>query len=112
MRGCVEHVLRAVPAGSAACFYRTAAGAEIDLVVDLQPTGRWALEIKRSVRHPEPARGFHMAVRLCSTPRLRGFSLFNPQLQAERPQDCGHQHRLVTLRQRGVDVFGRIGRVS
>jgi predicted AAA+ superfamily ATPase len=57
----VENVLLAMPEGSAAFFYRTAAGAEIDLVLDLKPKGRWALEIKRSIGHPEPARGFHVA---------------------------------------------------
>lgn len=57
----VENVLLAMSAGSTAFFYRTAAGAEIDLVLDLKPKGRWALEIKRSIGHPEPTKGFQLA---------------------------------------------------
>jgi hypothetical protein len=30
-------------------FYRTAAGAEIDLVLEWSPQRRWAIEIKRRV---------------------------------------------------------------
>lgn len=47
---------RAIPG-----FYRTAAGAEIDLVLDWSPGRTWAVEIKRSLS-PTPTRGFYSAV--------------------------------------------------
>lgn len=46
----VENLLAAAPDRTAAAFYRTSAGAEIDLVLDLPGrVGRWAIEIKRGV---------------------------------------------------------------
>jgi len=47
---------RAIPG-----FYRTAAGAEIDLVLDWSPGQAWAIEVKRSL-NPIPARGFYSAI--------------------------------------------------
>lgn len=47
---------RAIPG-----FYRTAAGAEIDLVLDWSPGHTWAIEIKRSLS-PRPERGFYSAI--------------------------------------------------
>ena len=41
-------------------FYRTAGGAEIDLLLELPGGERWAIEVKRS-RIARPARGFHEA---------------------------------------------------
>ena len=41
-------------------FYRTAAGAEIDLVIEWPNGNRWAVEIKRSST-PRLSRGFHQA---------------------------------------------------
>lgn len=56
----IESLLAAVSARTEAWFYRTAAGAEIDLLLTL-PDGRlWAIEIKRSVA-PKVDRGFHHA---------------------------------------------------
>lgn len=44
----IENLLAACPPGTKAGFYRTAAGAEIDLVLDLGPKhGVWTVEIKR-----------------------------------------------------------------
>ncbi len=56
----IESLIAAAPPGTQACFYRTAAGAEIDLI--LTPPGRspWAIEIKRSLS-PRLERGFHFA---------------------------------------------------
>ncbi len=57
----IENLLAAVPPGTAASFFRTQAGAEIDLVLELpgrrQP---WAIEIKLGLT-PRPSRGFHHA---------------------------------------------------
>ena len=56
----IETLLSASPEGTEAGFYRTAAGAEIDLLLSL-PGGRlWAIEIKRSLS-PKPDRGFYQA---------------------------------------------------
>jgi uncharacterized protein len=56
----IENLLAAAPARTAASFYRTAAGAEIDLVLDLPKRGRWAIEIKRGLA-PRVEKGFHVA---------------------------------------------------
>lgn len=57
----VETLIRAAPEEAQASFYRTAAGAEIDLVMEM-PGGRlWAMEIKRSSA-PTVPRGFRAAL--------------------------------------------------
>ncbi len=53
----IENLLAAAPDRTAGSFYRTGAGAEIDLVLDLPKTGRWAIEIKRSLS-AKPDKGF------------------------------------------------------
>ena len=57
----IENLLAAAPSGTAASFYRTRAGAEIDLVLEL-PGGRapWAVEVKLGLA-PGIGRGFHNA---------------------------------------------------
>lgn len=57
----IESLLACAPDGTEASFYRTSAGAEIDLVLKL-PGQRspWAIEIKRSLA-PKLERGFHLA---------------------------------------------------
>jgi uncharacterized protein len=56
----VENLLHAAPERTGAFFYRTSAGAEIDLVLEL-PGGRlWAIEIKRGLA-PKLDKGFHHA---------------------------------------------------
>ena len=46
----VENVLACAPSGTRACFYRTSAGAEIDLVLEIPgQRGLWAVEIKRGL---------------------------------------------------------------
>jgi predicted AAA+ superfamily ATPase len=57
----IENVLAAAPDWTQAFFYRTGAGAEADLVLELTPARRWAIEIKRSTADPKPTRGFHVA---------------------------------------------------
>jgi len=57
----IENLLGCAPDGTQASFYRTAVGAEIDLLLEL-PTGEtWAIEIKRGLA-PTPERGFHHAL--------------------------------------------------
>ena len=56
----IENLLAAAPAGSQAWFYRTSAGAELDLLIEPRPGERWAIEIKRSSA-PAATRGFRTA---------------------------------------------------
>jgi uncharacterized protein len=56
----VENILNALPSSARATFYRTAAGAEIDLIVEFNTRERWAIEIKRSVSDPSPSKGFYV----------------------------------------------------
>jgi predicted AAA+ superfamily ATPase len=56
----IESLLAASPDGTEASFYRTSAGAEIDLILALPGNVLWAIEIKRGSA-PKLARGFHHA---------------------------------------------------
>ncbi|MFP4209552.1 MAG: DUF4143 domain-containing protein [Wenzhouxiangella sp.] len=56
----LETLINSAPEGTSATFYRTAAGAEVDLVLDIPGHGCWAFEIKLSLS-PRPRRGFHTA---------------------------------------------------
>ncbi|OOG20501.1 ATPase [Thioalkalivibrio denitrificans] len=56
----VENLLNAAPFNTAAGFYRTGGGAEIDLVMEVPGAGLWAVEIKRGVE-ARPRRGFYRA---------------------------------------------------
>jgi predicted AAA+ superfamily ATPase len=54
----LEHLLAAAPVGVPAYFYRTSAGAEIDLLLGLGNKDFWAIEIKRA-SSPTVTKGFH-----------------------------------------------------
>ncbi len=57
----IENLITSLPEGAGAYFFRTAAGAEIDLVLELPGHPKpWAIEIKRG-RAPKLERGFHNA---------------------------------------------------
>lgn len=56
----IEALIAAAPEGTQANFYRTSAGAEIDLLLTIPGQGLWAFEIKRSLA-PKVERGFHHA---------------------------------------------------
>ncbi len=56
-----EQILSAIPSDTQAWFYRTAAGAEIDLVLEFG-NERWAIEIKHSSA-PTTSRGFYEGCR-------------------------------------------------
>jgi predicted AAA+ superfamily ATPase len=56
----VETLLTLMPQRCQAFFYRTAGGAEMDLVIDHPKGERWAIEVKRSLS-PALSRGFHQA---------------------------------------------------
>lgn len=55
----IENLIAAAPDGTQACFYRTAVGAEVDLVLEISATERWAVEIKRASA-PSVSKGFHI----------------------------------------------------
>lgn len=57
----VESLLSAAPDWTRASFYRTATGAEVDLVLELPGNRRWAVEIMRSTVARVP-KGFRIAL--------------------------------------------------
>jgi predicted AAA+ superfamily ATPase len=57
----IENILNALPPTARPTFYRTSAGAEIDLVIEFSSKERWAIEIKRSLGSPAPSKGFYVA---------------------------------------------------
>ena len=56
----IENLLEVAPQRTMASFYRTAVGAEIDLVLEIPGHGMWAIEIKRSTAG-RPEKGFYIA---------------------------------------------------
>ena len=56
----IESLISAAPIGTDAYFYRTSAGAEIDLLLTPPGNALWAIEIKRSTA-PRVERGFNQA---------------------------------------------------
>lgn len=56
----VENLISCLPTGITAWFYRTSAGAEIDLVIEKNSTEKYAIEIKRSAS-PALSKGFYLA---------------------------------------------------
>jgi uncharacterized protein len=70
----IENLLAAAPPRTQASFYRTAAGAEIDLLLELPGApAPWAVEIKRSLS-PRVEKGFHSARADLGT--VRGFVVY------------------------------------
>jgi len=56
----IENILTSLPEIARPWFYRTAVGAEIDLVLQFGPEKTWAIEVKRSISNPAPSKGFHV----------------------------------------------------
>ena len=56
----IENLINVAPEGTTASFYRTSAGAEIDLVLELPGGALWAIEVKRGLV-PKVERGFYNA---------------------------------------------------
>lgn len=56
----IENIIAALPSGVRPYFYRTAAGAEIDCLLEFGLDDYWAIEIKAG-RVPEITKGFHLA---------------------------------------------------
>ncbi|PCJ29081.1 MAG: ATPase [Rickettsiales bacterium] len=57
----IENILSVVQAGTRASFYRTSAGAEIDLVLEMPNNDIWAIEIKSGLT-AKPSKGFYNAI--------------------------------------------------
>jgi uncharacterized protein len=57
----IETLLGVAPVGTEASFYRTVAGAEMDLLLAMPGGCLWAVEIKRGTA-PKLERGFHQAI--------------------------------------------------
>lgn len=58
----IENLITAAPSRALSSFYRSASGAEIDLLLELGgKRGTWAIEIKRGLA-AQPQRGFYNAV--------------------------------------------------
>jgi predicted AAA+ superfamily ATPase len=57
----IENLLSCVPPRTEAYFYRTNAGAEIDLILKFRTGEIWAVEIKRGLS-PSLTKGFHSAL--------------------------------------------------
>ena len=56
----IENLIATAPFGTDASFYRTRAGAEIDLLLHLPDRRLWAIEVKRSAA-PRAGKGFEVA---------------------------------------------------
>ena len=56
----MENLIAAAPEGTVPMFFRTAAGAEIDLLLDVPKDGLWAIEIKLGLS-ARPEKGFFIA---------------------------------------------------
>ena len=56
----IENIMAAVQGRALPYYYRTAVGAEIDLILEFSGQEKWAIEIKRSTA-PALSKGFHIA---------------------------------------------------
>jgi predicted AAA+ superfamily ATPase len=65
----IENLLSQGAPHATAWFYRSSAGAEIDLLLEFAAGDRHAVEIKRSLNDPRPSKGFHLA---CDDLQVRG----------------------------------------
>ena len=78
----IENLLSQAPPRTTAWFYRSSAGAEIDLLLELGAGHRHAVEIKRSLSDPRPSKGFHLA---CDDLKLRGRWVIYPGQERYQP---------------------------
>ena len=56
----IENIMSVAPPGTFPFYYRTADGAEIDLILEFSASEKWIIEIKRSSA-PTLSKGFHIA---------------------------------------------------
>ncbi len=93
----IEQLLQVVPRTTESSFYRTRAGAEIDLILTLPDSKVIAVEIKRTI-DPKISKGFHMGCedinpthRFYCMPRGKAFPLDN------KTQAIGLEELIVTI---------------
>jgi uncharacterized protein len=65
----IENLARVAPEGTEVSFYRTQAGAEVDLVLGLPGRRVWAVEVKRGLA-PKVERGLHHACEVLEPERV------------------------------------------
>lgn len=58
----IETLLAAAPPATKASFYRTSAGAEIDLILEFPGGEKWAIEVKSGLG-PKLTKGFHHSIK-------------------------------------------------
>lgn len=58
----IETLLSAAPPATKASFYRTSAGAEIDLILEFPGGEKWAIEVKSGLG-PKLTKGFHHSIK-------------------------------------------------
>lgn len=97
----LQNILATAPERTQASFYRTAAGAEVDLVLRMPPGELWAIEIKRGLA-PKIDRGFHHA-RQDRQP-ARSFLVYSGQERYPKSNDI----EVIGLREL-ADELGRLG---
>ena len=91
----VETIVGALPRHASWGYYRTAGGAEIDLVVDMGAGEIWAIEIKRSTA-PSVSRGFYNA---CEDLKPSASSSSTLETKASRSPETSQRFRyLASLR--------------
>ena len=96
-----ETLLDLAPASTEASFYRTSAGAEIDLVLSLPGGELWAIEIKRSSA-PTIEKGFHFA---CADLKpAKRFVVYS----GEERFPIGAETEAIGLRARGIAADRRM----
>lgn len=90
----VETLINCAPTWTTPYFYRTSAGAEIDLLLELPGNRLWAIEIKRSLS-PKVERGFHVACDDVKPERRLVVYAGNAQLPMPHGVDAMGLHRLA-----------------
>ena len=101
----IEKVITAAASDVLPFFYRTSAGAEIDLLLEFGPDDRWAVDIKAG-RAPTPTRGFHLA---CEDLKIkRKFLIYG----GEDRFAAGNQTTVLSLSRFIESLNERLGRSS
>ncbi|MDP3164600.1 MAG: ATP-binding protein [Hydrogenophaga sp.] len=103
----IENLLACVPPQTQASYYRTAVGAEIDLLLELPGNRVWAVEIKRSSA-PTVSRGFHLACDDVAATRRIVVSSAN----ATFPMAGGIEHVPLLVLMRELLVLREVGSLS
>lgn len=96
----IETLLASLPPRSTPGFYRTSAGAEIDLVIEHAGGTLWAVEIKRSLS-ARVSRGFHVACRDLKPERAFVVHAGDERYPVSRSIEA------ISVRELATDVYAR-----